>query len=375
MRNGKIKILFAVGRLSVGGAEKLLVHQLPAINRSVFNPHLITLFPETKESLRDTIKLPAGHWQKENFHSLFDFFAWIRLIRYLRKEKFDAVVTSLFSANLIVRIASIIAGVPIIIAYEHNLYPHKHAWQIWIDRQLSTWTHTIITDAETVQIFTSKQESIPIEKFVTMYIPPLLDAKAPKDPAMLRKELGIPEFSKIILTVSRLVPEKGHSYLIDAAAQVLREMPSAYFILVGWGPLESNLKERVKKLGLERNILLPGRMDIQDMLPLADIYAEPATNVDIGIALMEAMRGEKAIVATEVGEMPVFIHNDINGFLVKPADSSALAEKILLFLKDENTRVRFGKAAGETIRNYSLSEYMKNFESLIKKALNRTDAN
>ncbi len=369
-----IKILFTIGRLSVGGAEKLLVHQLPAIDRSVFDPHLLTLFPETKESLRDKIKLPAGHWQKENFYSLFDLPAWVRLVRYLRKEKFDVAVTSLFSANLIVRIASIIAGIPAIIAYEHNLYPDKHAWQIWIDRQLSKWTHTIITDAETVRIFTSKQEGIPIEKFLTMYIPPLLDAKAPQDPAMLRKELGIPESSKIILTVSRLVPEKGHLYLIDAAEKVLQEMPSAYFILVGWGPLESNLKEQVKKLGIERNVLLPGRMDIQDMLPLADIYAEPATNVDIGIALMEAMRGEKAIIATEVGEMPVFIHNDKNGFLVKPADSSALAEKILLLLKNENIRARFGKAAGETIRNYSLFEYMKNFENLIKKTLNRANA-
>src|SRR3989344_2722486 len=120
-KDKKLKILFAIGRLSVGGAEKLLVKQLPVVDVGKFDPYLLTLFSEQKDSFASEIILSPDHWKKLDFRSLFDLISWFRLFNFLRKEKFDVVVTSLFSANLIVRIAAILAGIPAIISYEHNL--------------------------------------------------------------------------------------------------------------------------------------------------------------------------------------------------------------------------------------------------------------
>ena len=55
------KILFAIGRLSVGGAEKLLVHQLRVIDKNKFEPYLLTLFSEQKDSFAGEIKLSQSH--------------------------------------------------------------------------------------------------------------------------------------------------------------------------------------------------------------------------------------------------------------------------------------------------------------------------
>ena len=82
----KIQVLFAIGRLSVGGAEKLLVNQLSAIDKNKFNPYLLTLFSEQKDSFSGQVNLDNKRWKRLNFRSLFDFMEWLRLFKFLKKK-------------------------------------------------------------------------------------------------------------------------------------------------------------------------------------------------------------------------------------------------------------------------------------------------
>jgi glycosyltransferase involved in cell wall biosynthesis len=364
----KIKILFAIGRMSPGGAEKLLIHELARINTDAFEPHLLTLFKETEESLASQVQIFAGKWKQANFASLFDMYSALTTYQFLRRERFDVLVTSLFSANCMVRALGVMARIPIILSYEHNLYPHKRRWQIFADRLLARRTHTIIVDAESVKKFTAAQEGIPEEKFHVMHIPPLTERREMHDGVAVRQSLHIPQSNPIVLVVSRLVPEKGHAVFIAAAEEVLKVFPDVFFLLVGWGPLKEQLELDVKSRGLAARILIPGRLDIGDVLPIADVYVEPALSVDVGIALMEAMRAGKAIVSTDVGEIPVFIQDGVNGFLVPPGESSPLADKIKVLLGDEALRKRLGTAAEKSIAAFSFENYIAEFEKLVRGA-------
>ena len=370
-KNKKVKILFAIGRMSAGGAEKLLAHQLRVINKNKFDPYLLTLFPEQKESFEKEVFLDAAHWKRMAFSSLFDLRSWFNLRVFLRKEKFDVVVTSLFSANLIVRLAAISAGVPVIASYEHNLYPDKRNWQIWADWFLAGWTDIIFTDAQSVKDFTARQEGIDRNKFFVLYHPPLIFEKPAFSEKEFRKKFDLPANAKIILTVSRLVEEKGHSYLIDADKKVLEKYSDAYFLLVGWGPLENSLKLKVKSEKLERRVILTGRLDIKDILPYADIYVEPAVTVDIGIALLEAMKEGKPIVSSRVGEIPVFVKDGENGFLVEPKNSSLLAGKISELLADGGLRKKFGENSKKIISPYTIEGYLKTFEEIVSSLIKK----
>lgn len=360
-RGEKINILFSVPRFSVGGAEKLLVHQYACIDRACFSCSLITIFDEQKDTCADRVHIDACF----HFRSTFDLLALFRLYRYLKRERFDVVVTHLFSANLLVRIAAILARVPVIISYEHNIYPNKRRWQILADRFLAKWTARIIVDSEAARVFTSSQESIPLEKFLALYIPPLLEPREGKDPAQLREELGIRSDARVILTVSRLVIDKGHRYLVAAAKSVLARFPNVVFLLVGWGPLEGSLRQQAQELGIADSVKLPGRMDIQDVLPLADIYVDPSISTDLPIAVMEAMREGMAIVATRVGDVPVFIQNDTTGMLIEPKYPKELAASIELLLSDAALRSKLGAGAKKKVKEYSLEEYMRVFEDLV----------
>ena len=373
----KIKILFAVGRLTVGGGEKLLVYQLKHLNREKFEPYLLTLFPEKEESFASLVgsyptnsRVRPYYWKQLNLRRLFDIFSWFKLCRFLKKEKFDVVVTSLFSANLIVRLALLFSGRPkVLISYEHNIYRDKHLWQIWADWFLACFTDKIIVDAESVKKFTSEQEGISSDKFLVMYIPPLASVVKVGPPA------GGPTLTdKIVLTVSRLVEEKGHIYLIRAAEKVIKIFPNVKFLIVGWGPLKEELEKEIQSVKtrspagdrvLSAPIILVGRRDIAEVLPLADVYVEPALSVDIGIASMEAMAHGLPIISTNVGEMPVFVKDGENGFLVPPQDSNVLAEKILALLKNDDLRKKMGEKSKERVKEFSIAGYMKKFENLI----------
>ena len=364
------KILFAIGRLSVGGAEKLLVNQLPVVDKEKLDPYLLTLFPEKKSATFEEKVVLAGHqWKKLDFRSLFDLISWMKLFRFFRKEKFDAVITALFSANLIVRIAAIFTGVPVIIIHEHNIYEDKHRWQIWMDWLLSKWTDKIITDSDAAKFFTAKQEKMPLEKFLTMYAPSFVDKAKGKDPGLIRRDLGLPKDAKIILTISRLVPEKGHKYLIEAANLVLDKFPNVYFLIVGWGPLEGSLKSQVLSLKLEDRVLFPGlflgKSDIENILPVADIFVDPSTRTDMPFAIMEALSFGKPVVSTAIGDIPIFVKNQETGFAVPPANSAELADKILVLLRDGAAREKMGKTGAEMVKPYTMENYEKTFEKLI----------
>ena len=371
MKTKKLKILFAIGKLSVGGAEKLLVNQLPAVDKEKYDPYLLTLFPEKKSAtFEEKILLAGDHWKKLNFRSLLDLIAWLKLFNFLRKEKFDAVIAALFSANLIVRFAAVIMRVPVIITHEHNIYADKHRWQIWADWFLSKWTDKIITDSDAAKFFTVKQESIPLEKFITMYAPSFVDKSKGRNPDLIRKDLAIPASAKVILTISRLVPEKGHKYLIDAAKTVLEKFPNAYFLIVGWGPLEESLKLLVKSYKLEDKVLFPGlflgKSDIENILPVVDIFADPSTRTDMPFAIMEALSFGKPVVSTTIGDIPLFVKNNETGFTVPPANSAELADKILILLRDDTGRERMGKTGAELVKPYTMANYEKTFEKIIE---------
>ncbi len=365
VRGEKIKILFAVGRFSVGGAEKLLVHHLAALDKETFDPSVITIFDEQKDTFADRIYIDRCF----HFRSTFDMGSFCRLYSYLRKERFEVVVTHLFTANLLVRLAAVLARVPIVIAFEHNVYPNKRRWQILMDRFLARRTDRIITSSEVTKKFTAAQEKIPLGKFQTMYIPPLLDRRPPQDLTLVRKELGIEAEVPVVLTVSRLVGDKGHSYLIDAAQKVLQRFPDTKFVIVGWGPLEGTLRRQAATLGIEKSVTLPGRMDIMDVLPLADMYVDPAVSTDLPVAIMEAMREGKAIVATNIGEIPAFIKNGKTGIVVEPRNSIALTEAIERLLADPFERDRLGVEATEAVKELSMERYSRQFEELIRRLL------
>src|SRR5256884_1854351 len=146
-----------------------------------------------------------------------------------------------------------------------------------------------------------------MEKFVTIHsgIDLAHFRSVQVDPAVKRKELGLPPDGAIVGTVGRLVPIKGLEWLLKAAPQVLAQFPQACFVIIGDGPLLGELRQLTSKLGIAlRVVFLGAREDVPECLAALDLFVLPSLNEGMGRVLLEAMAGGCPVVATPVGGIP-----------------------------------------------------------------------
>jgi glycosyltransferase involved in cell wall biosynthesis len=166
-----------------------------------------------------------------------------------------------------------------------------------------------------------------------------------------RRELGIADDAVLVLSVGRLVYQKGHEYLIQAMQMSVRESPSIRAVICGEGPLRDVLERKVTRLGLEGRVTLTGnRLDIGRYLSAADIFVLPSRWEGLPVALLEAMDAGLPVVATGVEGVEEVIQNADEGILVPPEDARALAASISALGKDAGRRARMGAAARARVR-------------------------
>lgn len=168
----------------------------------------------------------------------------------------------------------------------------------------------------------------------------------------LHGELGLNDDALVVLTVGRLVPQKGQRYLIEAMPAVLRQNPRAVLLIAGVGFLDSSLKELATRLGVSNSVRFLGRRDdVPALLESADIFVFPSVYEGLGVSLIEAAAAGKACVATAVGPLPEVIEHGESGVLVSPQSSGELAQAITRLGQDADLRARLGCRAAETAQH------------------------
>jgi len=169
----------------------------------------------------------------------------------------------------------------------------------------------------------------------------------------VRAELWLPSGAPVIGNVAALVPHKGHRYLINAAALVVRRVPDARFVIVGEGELEATLRKQIKDLHLEKHVLLAGfRPDALSLQKGFDLFAMSSVTEGMGSVLLDAMAIGQPIVATSAGGIPEVITDGRTGVLVPPRDAEALAAAIVTLLGDRDRRAQLGAAARLRVREH-----------------------
>ena len=174
------------------------------------------------------------------------------------------------------------------------------------------------------------------------------------------QELGLSKGDLIIGTVSRLAPEKGLTYFIDAAARVLSAVPQARFLTVGDGPIRQELEANVSRKGLEDRITFTGfRGDVLDIVSIMDIFVLSAVSREaLSIAVLEAMALRKPIVATDIGGNRELVIDGESGFLVPPRDAESLARAIITLSRDEEKRIAMGQIGRRRVEQFFRIEDM-----------------
>lgn len=174
-----------------------------------------------------------------------------------------------------------------------------------------------------------------------------------------------------VVCVSNLRPEKSHVTLLDAFRRVRREIPSCRLVLVGDGPLRSDLEARAGALGISEAVSFTGFVpNIWPYLQAADLFALPSSYETLGIAAIEAMAAGLPIVASRTGAIPEFVHED-TGVLVPPGDPGALAAAIVGLLSSPESRRRMSVAARERAQGLRMESTVQRYFELYERVLAR----
>ena len=163
-----------------------------------------------------------------------------------------------------------------------------------------------------------------------------------------------------ILSVGTLLEKKGHCYLIEAMALLRDRGKDFRCIIVGSGPLESELRMQVARHHLQGRVVLTGGlaqdkvqelMSRADMFCLACIIGKDGDRDGIPVALMEAMAKGIPVISTWVSGIPELITSD-TGILVPERDEVALANAVELLIEHPVLRSQFGEKGRERVLSH-----------------------
>ena len=154
----------------------------------------------------------------------------------------------------------------------------------------------------------------------------------------VRKQLGIPDDRKVIVSVGNLVKKKGYIYLIKAAKKLQNIRRDFIIYIIGGGPLHNSLQDEIRKSKLREHVKLVGPKphdEIPFWMNAADLFVLPSLVENFGVVNIEALACGKPVVSTYNGGSEEIIISDNYGFLCPPADPECLAEEILIALEKE----------------------------------------
>jgi len=348
---GKLRICMLVPKLQIGGAEVQILQLLRALDRSDLEISLCCLvrgdrmMEEEAERLVSSITWIGFRWR----YAPVSFF---RLVRFLRRGRFDVLHAHLALADSIGRIAGRLAGVPVLMTTEHG----KHLWKshlyLVLERILGGITDMRICVSRDILELRETREKTPPEKLE--YLPNAVDPacvrRVERGRAAVMAEFGWDAADPLVLSVGRLVSAKSYPLLVEALHVLRRKIPNVRALIVGEGDRHAEIEARIGSLGLEETVLLPGsRRDIPDLLGAADVFVLSSVREGLPVALLEAMAAGKAIVGTSVGGIPDAVTDGVNGLLVRPGDPDALAGAVGRLIGDMELRRTLGAAASAEV--------------------------
>lgn len=373
--NTKVKVLFIINDLGLGGVERLTTSWAEAMDKSIFKVYVATIFSRTNSFFKKEDFGPNVSFIDLSFKNWRDLPKWLQLYKLIKKEKIDVVFTQLFMADFIGRIAAFVAGVPVIATAIQNIIPSLKKRYILTDRLLSHITDICISPTSATNEYAKKIVGFPIHKIhdiPTNSVDEKRFLNLTLNKTEFRKNLGIPVDAKVIITVGRLIGQKGHGILLEAVPKIIKEEKDAYFIIVGDGPLESKLKEKAHNLGIDNKVLFTGRRaDTPQLFKASDIFVFPSLWEGQGVILFEAFFSKIPIVASNIGGIPDVVLHEKTGILVEPGNVTDLVNKLIFAIQNPTEMERLANNAYEKYKDRTFKNSIKKMGDLFLSVLNK----
>ncbi len=359
-----MRILYVIDSMTKDGAESQLLKtldRLPAAQYEVY----VTLTRAEGERVSELLEMPCVRdvatlmGEKRPKRLLEKAFALGGIINALKP---DIVHSWLWYSNFLCGLSlrcGLWRKVPFIASQRGDYHARYGKFRIWLTEKLIyNPTDILLTNSEQIerhlhQLYPDKQ---------IFSIRNLLEL--PTEAWSQRHRGDIRE--KLIVSVGRFSPEKGHRYLIEALCMLDQQETPWRCTFLGDGELETELRAFVEKQGLSASVNFQGFCeDVFSVLLTADVFVLPSLHESSPNALIEAMGVGMPCIASDVGGISDLIANGENGVLIPPQNLEELAAALYWVLTQPDVARELGRNARLTIqRKFDSTESMRKLEDI-----------
>jgi glycosyltransferase involved in cell wall biosynthesis len=356
MNRPPISLLYFTNSTVRGGAEEHILTLLRKLDRGVFRP-LLVCPPECSEMLRPD--LPADVVVKSlKYEFPYQINRARSLARILSECRVGILHSHLFGSSLAASPVGRFSGVPVVIETPHLREAWRHGFikgSYVVDRAVGTCVDHYIAVSEANARYLIEEKRLPARKVHVIHNGCDLKKYDPerKAPRGMKDSLGFAEDDPIIVALGRLEPQKGHRFLLEAHARVLREVPRARLVCVGAGALAQELQDQVRRLQIEDGVRFVGyQSNIADWLALADISVLPSLFEGLPLVAIESLAAQRPMVATAVDGTTEVVINERTGLTVPPENAPALADALIRLLRQPELGYRLARAGRQWVLDH-----------------------
>lgn len=327
----KIKIVYLINGLGSGGAEMMLFRLLQKLDRSRFDPVVVSLL-EQEGPIRANILNLGICVHVIGMQSKLDFLAVYRLYRLLKRLSPVILQTQLFAADIIGRVIGRLLKIPVTVSSIRNIYYGGYNRDLLIKWTDPLAAKTTVVSSSAAQRLIQK-EVIPPSKLIVIHngLDPgrFTAGLGREEKDNLRSALGLPGAGFLWLAVGSLTPQKGYPDLLRACEILKAKVSKFYLIVAGEGVMNKELQRLSARRGLTEQVFFLGRSDdIPRLMAAADALVLSSLWEGLPGVVMEAMASGLPVVATAVGGTPELVIDGQTGFLVPPGEPEVLASAL-----------------------------------------------
>ena len=346
-----------------GGGEKSHLEYATNFLKRDYTVFIVTSKASVLSQKAKQTEIPVFEFQIGNL-SFLNPFTMKQLTKFFIKNNIDTVFLNSSPDLKLGGIAAKKAGVQNIVYMRGLAVPVKNTV---LNRYLliKVVTHPVPNSQDTKQKFLTNLSSVlEVEKVPVIYRGINFDEWDIRPV----ESINLKENNEIILgNVGRLVGQKGQHLLINIASKLREKGLRFKLFIAGVGPLEEQLKKKVRQHNLEKHIFFPGfYSNIKSFLKAIDIFVFPSLWEGFGNAMVEAMYEKIPVVAFNLTSNPEIVTHGETGFLVDYPNTDAFADTIIRLANNSELCSEIGEKAKNSVRSrFSFDKIMDDWEKLL----------
>ncbi len=301
-----------------------------------------------------------------------------KLYQVIRDLKPDIVHTHNPRGGFVGRLVARMAGVPVVVHTLHE-YPFRGYYNrlstivfIYMERFGASLSDSIITLSQSLRHALVETYGITSRSRITV-LPLGFDlqsfVQSKRHQGTFRQQWQIPSDAPLVGIIGRLLPVKNQRLFLESAVDVLKAMPSVYFVLVGDGDERQSLENYARELGLSERVIFTGwQHQMEQIYSDLGVLVSSSLNEGTPVPIMEALSAGCPVVATDVGGLADLLNNGELGTLVPSKDKEALSQAIIDTLRNPPDMTH----AQETmLRRYGIHRLAEDLDSLYRGLLGK----